>query len=132
MKINPDLIEDALNNFNKDTGNIPLSIASGFTFYNSQNECWYRKVGKLVEINAVLKPTTDITNGGDNKTIFNIPEGYRPNANIRTICAGSGMNKWLLCIYEDGRGTISRYGVNDAITVPSGSWLPLRIVFFAR
>lgn len=121
-----------VDDINEDSGRIPLSIASGFTYYNSQDECWYRKVGKMVEVNAVLKPTNDITSGGNDSTIFNLPEGYRPASNIRTVCQGSGMNRWLLQVNINGTATISRYGINDAITLSSSAWLPLRIVFFAR
>ena len=114
----------------EDSGELPLSIASGFTFYNSQSECWYRKIGKIVEINASLKPTADISNGGNDKVMFTIPAGFRPKANVDTVCQGSGSNKWLLIILANGTGIIERYGTTSSITVPSGCWLPFHVVYF--
>lgn len=136
-KVNGNLFvadEDGLNKVNvlekiKDTGWIQATLSSGFATYSTGYEPIYRKIGKLVELQGVVKPTSALTNGGNETTILNLPVGYRPKRGQQFVCQGSGNNRWLLTVNTGGTVNISRYGTTSFIEVPSGAWLPFNVVY---
>ena len=113
-----------------DSGWINLSLTSDFQLYNAAARARYRKVGKLVEVQGTVKPTSELANGGNNAVLANLPVGYRPSADNRVfICQGSTSNRWALTIYVNGDIGVARYGTTEFIPIPTSAWLPFDITF---
>lgn len=123
MKLNPKLIED--------TGWKTATLTSDFAPYQNQTRYTpkYRKIGNIVNITGVITPTTTLSTTGD-QLIFSIPPEYAPNLEVRTICQGSGMNRWMLSVFNTGNVVMSRYGINSQDNITSGTWLPFSVVYF--
>lgn len=106
-------------------------IGENFTLYSNDYQIQYRKIGKIVEVRGVVKPTKIITGSADNHTIFTLAEGYRPSEYIYERCQGSGSYSWLLSITTGGIVRFSRY--NDGtkyVDASTSSWLPFHVTFF--
>lgn len=63
------------------------------------------------------------------KTIFTLPEQFRPNDNLEILCQGSQMSVFLLNINPNGVVQVSRYRFTNSTnstypSIPSGTWLP--------
>ncbi len=123
MKLNPKLIED--------TGWKTATLTSNFAPY--QNEVRYtpkyRKIGNIVNITGVITPTTTLSTTTD-QFIFSMPLEYAPKLEVRIICQGSGMNRWMLSIFTTGNVVMSRYGINSQDNITSGNWLPFSVTYF--
>lgn len=116
----------------EDSGWNTATLASGFQPYNGtiSNTPQYRKIGKQVKIRGVLSPTTAIAGSATAKTIFTLPEGFRPSKSEYTLCQGSGKNTWLLTISYNGNVGISRYGTTESSEIPTSAWLPFEHEFY--
>lgn len=117
----------------EDSGWIEATLEDPFVAYAENNEPCYRKVGNMVEIVGVVKPTATITSNATQHTIFTLPEGYRPVMNHSVVCQGSTMAVWLLTISAaTGDVTLSRYRLGDAYAnIGTTVWLPFQATFFA-
>ena len=107
-------------------------LGSGFeNYYSSGAEApKYRRDGNMVEIRGTVKPTGEITYSTDYTTIFTLPEGYRPNSSVFTLCQGSGNCLWLMQVNNEGRVGLTRYRNGDASTnVGTSVWLPFSCAF---
>lgn len=114
----------------EDTGWIDLPLTSAFKKTNLTNmDPVYRKVGKMVQVTGAVTPTAEIV-ASQITQIATLPTGFRPVANIYTLCQGSLMNKWLLFIETTGKVYIERYGVSSNEKIPTGTWLPFNATFF--
>ena len=106
------------------------ALTSDFALYSDgSGGCKYRKTGKVVEIFGQIKPTSSWTANQTAKTIFTLPEGYRPSKDRHYICQGSYRNIWLLTVSYSGAVQFSRYGVGEYVDVDTGVWLPFSAVF---
>lgn len=115
----------------EDSGWKNLTLTSDFTLYNSSSQARYRKIGKVVEVQGTLKPTSAIESTNAQITIATLPSGYRPSIESRIfICQGSGINRWTLTVQATGVITISRYGTTEYTTIPTSGWLPFDVMFF--
>lgn len=106
-------------------------LGENFTIYDNNTQIQYRKIGKIVEIRGVVRPTTNIPGSSDNHTIFTLPSGYRPSTTINERCQGSGSYSWLLSITSSGLVRFARY--NDGtqyVDTSTTSWLPFHATFF--
>lgn len=109
------------------------TLESGFTLYSSTaaNQPKYRKDGRMVEVRGIVSPTADIAGSTTTYPIFTLPEGYRPNSPIYTICQGTGNCTWLLRVNAtDGEVGFSRYrNGGETATASAGTWLPFQVTF---
>ena len=119
----------------KDSGWITATITSNFKLYDSESVCRYRKIGKVVNIQAEVSPASasNTLNSANYMTLFMLPEEYRPSTNIMTVCQGSGTNIFLTNVTYDGLVTLGRYRNSSsyATNPPSTTaWLPINITYF--
>ncbi|ROR28096.1 ReqiPepy6 Gp37-like protein [Mobilisporobacter senegalensis] len=91
----------------------------------------YRKVGLTVHLFGACSPPAGATiNSGSATTMFTLPEGFRPSYDFRTLCQGSGSNKWLLVVGQNGNCTAARYGTDAyAPNITGNEWLPFSVCF---
>ena len=97
--------------FDKDTGWINAELESDFKLYNSSSYCRYTRIGKTVNIQFVLSPTSssNVLNSATETTAFVLPEELRPIQNITTLCQGSGTNMFIVIVNTSGNVNIARY-----------------------
>ena len=116
------------------------TLGSDFVMYGEDeaaNKTRYRKVGSMVEVRGIVKPSVSLPKSdGTNTTsytIFTLPSGYRPTSPIYAVCQGSGNCSWMLQVNSNGAVTFSRYRNGDAsATAGTGTWLPFQVMFFAN
>lgn len=92
----------------------------------------YMKRNGNVYLIGVASPASNIAYSQDAKTIFKLPEGYRPTKTWYNICQGSGRTRWLMHVTYDGLVQFSRYCDNAEQTATTDSWLPLCFNFPAE
>lgn len=119
----------------KDSGWITATLTSNFKLYKSDGVCRYRKIGKLVNIQANLSPASDdnTLNGGDYMILFTLPEEYRPSHGVESLCQGSYTNIFLTRIYTNGKVALGRYRDSASYSntpPPNTAWLPINITYF--
>ena len=106
------------------TGWKNLTIDSAFTAYSDNTPPRYRVNGNIVTVMGAVSPKTAFTSGTTKVTIASgIPEYFRPDTPLAFVCQGSGLNRWACGIETNGTVTISRYGVTEAVSVPTSAWL---------
>ena len=120
-----------------DTGWVTLTLASGFATYDSTTNPKVRKIGKTVQIRGAVKNTATITIDTDNKSIFTLPEQYRPSQDLVFTCQGSQMAIFTLTINSSGSVTVSRYRFTNSSSstypsLPAGQWLPFSATYFVE
>lgn len=112
------------------------TIASNFAMYGSSesaNKPRCRKDGRLVEVRGIVTPVVDIAGSTTIYPIITLPEGYRPNSPIYSLCQGSNNSVWLLRVETNGEVGFSRYrNGSDTATATAGTWLPFQITFFNK
>ena len=115
-----------------DSGWQTASLTDNFKNYKDDPKYQpkFRKIGKTVEIQGVISPTTTIEGSDTTVPIFTLPEGYRPTQEHYMICQGTTSNKWLLTVTMDGVVAFSRYGITDFADASSSVWLPFNISYF--
>ena len=115
---------------NVDTGWVTLSWASNFTTHSTGQDAKVRRVGKIVQLTGWATPTINMTIDADNpKTIFTLPEQFRPTTGLEIVCQGSQMAIFLLNINPNGIVQVSRYRFTNSTSstypsITSGAWLP--------
>lgn len=114
-----------------DSGWQKVTLTSDFKPYNNtaSNTPQYRRVGKVVQVEGVVSPTSTIDGGTTQHTIFTLPSYYRPSSLISTLCQGSGYNKWLLTIDTTGKVTFSRYSSNAWVDASTTVWLTFSVTY---
>lgn len=109
------------------------TVLSPFKLYaTGQNPAQYMKRNGTVYLKGVVSPASDLTYSQDGRTIFKLPEGYRPTKIWYNICQGSGRARWLLQVTYDGLVQFARYCDNTTQTATKDSWLPLCFSFPAE
>ena len=126
-----DIKYDYLDVYCTDSGWQTLTLGSDFAAYSSTTIPKYRKVGKVVEVCGVLKPTATITGSATQYTIATLPAGFRPTSSqVTLVCQGSGQSVWTLTIPTTGVMTFSRYRSGATLTdATTDAWLPFQATF---
>ena len=130
-------LSDSITNYCTDTGWVTLTPATGFATYDSTTTPKVRKIGKTVQIRGVIKNTATITIDTNNKSIFTLPEQYRPSQELIFTCQGSQMAIFTLTINSGGSVTVSRYRFTNSTSssypsLPAGQWLPFSATYFVE
>lgn len=113
-----------------DSGWKNASITGSFSLYGSDSVLRYRKIGRIVQVEGVLRPSTTLSGSATNLTIFTLPDGYRPSAAVVTLCQGSGSCHWALTIKTNGEVCFARYSSGGSYTsAGTGTWLPFHHTF---
>ena len=113
-----------------DSGWQNASITGSFALYGSDSVLRYRKIGRIVQVEGTIRPSTTLSGSATNLTIFTLPEGYRPSATVVTLCQGSGSCRWALTIKTNGEVCFSRYSSGGSYTsAGTGTWLPFHHTF---
>lgn len=137
--------DNPVKNIVLDTGNFLTEMDDGwhytggygenFTQYNNEEyaKVRYRKIGGMVEIRGVMKPTTIITGSSTQHELFSLPEGYRPDSYMYQRCQADGVRSWLLTISPSGVVSFSRYGNGTSyIDAETTAWLPFQVTYFVN
>lgn len=113
-----------------DSGWQNASITGSFALYGSDSVLRYRKIGRIVQVEGTLRPSTTLSGSATNLTIFTLPEGYRPSAAVVTLCQGSGSCHWALTIKTNGDVCFARYSSGGSYaSADTGTWLPFHHTF---
>ena len=106
------------------------TLNDGFEVYEEGvSEVRYRKIGNVVYMRGAVKPKVEIPSNNVT-TIFTIPSKYRPkDLNVNGIMQGSAMNRWCLSITTGGSVNVQRYGAENNINIPEGTWLNIDISY---
>lgn len=113
-----------------DSGWRNASITGNFSLYGSDSVLRYRKIGRIVQVEGTLRPSTTLSGSATNLTIFTLPDGYRPSAAVVTLCQGSGSCHWALTINTNGEVCFARYSDGGSYTsAGTGTWLPFHHTF---
>lgn len=102
---------------------------SGFESYVSMQTPTLMRWGGVVALSGAVRVTKAFTPNNEEKVMFTVPAGLRPAQNFRGLMQGSGMNRWLLVVYNDGTARCARYGNASAVQVPVDTWLVLNAVW---
>ena len=115
-----------------DTGWSNLTYVSGYQNYDSSHPLEIRRIGKLVEIRGVFKPTASKTANTSGVQFATIPSGYRPSSQYRSaICQGGGVNRFMITVDTAGKLSWQRYGTTSSINLPA-AWLGVHITYMVN
>lgn len=109
-----------------------LDPASGWQRYSEvigyTNTPTATRVGRMVQIAGAFKPINQL---GAGQYVINqpLPVWARPLKNVTLIHQGSGMNRLLLEVRNDGAILVSRYGTTVDSAIPSGAWINISCVY---
>jgi len=122
VMINTDYGSYSLGYQTSDSPWIKVTYGSGISTYNGYADVRVKRFGKVVQMRGHVTNSTSWTTL---KTIFTVPEGFRPSSQVSIVQQGSGSNRWVLLVRLDGTCTADRYSNNTTMsnTVPTGSWL---------
>lgn len=97
----------------------------GFNDYGSDSPVRYRRIGKVVHLEGIIKNSTAFTPNTTAKKVAIIDDLYcRPNTTQYALMQGTDANKFLLSVSPNGMIGIARYGTNVANTqITANSWL---------
>lgn len=115
----------------EDTGWKDVTFKSGFSHYSSSNnyKVRYRRVGKIVELRGSVKNSNQLTANTDYVMATISDTTCRPDGWITYVQQGSGMNRLLITINNNGEIIVNRYGTTSYSAIPSGSWLNVHTTF---
>lgn len=113
----------------EDTDWLPLTLASGFKAYNTEQAPEYRVKSKTVEIRGAVSPITAFASSNTRVTFATLPATLAPDKAFHILCQGSSKNTWLLSVQPSGDLTISRYGLTEYATVETTAWLTFQTTF---
>lgn len=110
------------------------TLSSKFTAYQAGSEPRYRRIGKVVHLEGVIKPTASIALTTTDVELFTLPEGYRPDMQIIQLNQGSGTSFWMLRVKIDGTVTVARArdvgnGSGVYTTAPNSFWMPFNLSY---
>ena len=109
---------------------IDLTVADGFEVYGSGTTPQYRVNGNMVTVTGALKPTAAVTSNTTGVLMASgIKTQYCPKNTVAFVCQGSGINRWLLQLNQEGKVYVARYGTNDYVDIPAGAWLIFTITY---
>lgn len=113
-----------------DSGWINITPVSPFRAYQASSVNAYRRVGKVVTVVGEVQPTETLPADTTPRTIYTLPEGFRPIYNTSALMYGSSGYSWNLLIYPDGQVTCSRHRNGGTyVALESWMWLPFYATF---
>lgn len=109
-----------------------LDPASGWQRYSEvigyTNTPTATRIGRVVQLAGAFKPINPMRAG--QYTINEpLPVWARPMNNITVIQQGSGMNRILIEVRQNGAIIVSRYGTTADSSLPSGAWINISCVY---
>ena len=110
-----------------------IPASSGFSQYatSGDNAPLVSRQGRVVQLSGAFKNNAVIESGASG-TMGTLPVWARPERAVLIRAQGSYSNTYLLTINTDGTIKMSRYASGaGGISVPSGSWLNIAIVYAA-
>ena len=115
----------------EDTGWKEVTFKSGFSHYSNSNnyKVRYRRVGKVVELRGSVKNTNQLTANTDYVMATITDTTCRPDGWINYVQQGSGINRLLITINNNGEILVNRYGTTSYSAIPSGSWINVHTTF---
>lgn len=120
-----------------DTGWIKVTtFYNGCTHYGNNTTVYVRQYGKHVQIVGAVKNTKQLnTTSYKRVMLFKLPDGIStPKAGTMTcsVQQGSGLNRFMLIVGNDGTVGIERYGTTTCIAVPENSWLNVSCTYMVE
>ena len=108
-----------------DSGWQNVVFESGFQNYDTNHPVRYRRIGKIVHLEGIIKNSSAFTPGTSEQKVAFINDVYcRPSYPQYALMQGTDGNKFLLAINTNGNISIARYGTTAATTqVGAGAWL---------
>ena len=108
-----------------DSGWQNVVFESGFQNYDANHPVRYRRIGKIVHLEGIIKNSSAFTPGTSEQKVAFINDVYcRPSYPQYALMQGTDGNKFLLAINTNGNISIARYGTTAATTqVGAGAWL---------
>lgn len=107
-----------------------LTVASGFEVYGSGTKPQYRVNGNMVTVTGAVKPTATVTSNTTGVMFASgIKTQYCPKNTLAFVCQGSGINRWLLQLNQEGKLYVARYGTNDYVDITAGAWLIFTVTY---
>lgn len=124
-----------INNKLNDSGWIDLELTDDFQIYEGNTYAKYRKIGKMVEIDFQLSPTSNqnTLNTSARSVVATLPQHFRPSYPIYNLAQGSSTNIFLIEVLPSGALRIGRYRNYSSYsdTPPSTTaWLPGHLTYF--
>lgn len=109
-----------------------LDPASGWQRYSEvigyTNTPTATRIGRVVQLAGAFKPINPMSAG--QYTINEpLPVWARPMNNVTVIQQGSGMNRILIEVRQNGAIIVSRYGTTADSSLPSGAWINISCVY---
>ena len=96
----------------------------------SSNSPEYKACNGMVNIRGNVTAVESIQTSTESLIIATgISEKFRPTKTVRTVCQGSGMNRWLCVVTTGGEVLLSRYGTTDYGIISSNTWLPINVTY---
>lgn len=116
---------------NADSGWLSLPLASGVTSANG-TAC-YRKIGKTVEVRAIVSSTAALGGSYDEVSLATLPSGYRPPQMIAELQHASNYHIYQVRINVNGTITASRarttYTAGAHTDIPAGGLIYIHTTF---
>ena len=108
-----------------DSGWQNVSLKDGFAIANNSHPVRYRRIGKIVHLEGVIKNTEAITPSTTARVMGTIDDPYcRPQYEQYAIMQGVDASKFFLNILNTGQIGLSRHGTTATNTqIPANSWL---------
>lgn len=120
----------------KDTGWVDLTDAlksvGSYENYYSYQHSKIRKIGDVVYMYAEvrkIKSSQSATYGEPLYPAFNIPEEFRPDHDVRSICQGSNMNRCVCRVTKNGVVGFDRFGVTSAGSIDVNFWIAVNMMW---
>lgn len=115
-----------------DTGWQEVIFESGYAKYGDPVR--YRRIGKVVHIEGIIKNTSAFTPSETAKKVATISDIYcRPQYTQYGLMQGTGANKFLLSIQPNGNIGIARYGTTTTSTqIGANSWLHCNLTWMVE
>lgn len=115
----------------QDSGWIALPLATGVTAMDGAAQ--YRKIGKLVEVRAVLSSTAELGGSYTEVTLATLPAGYIPPLMIAELQHASNHHIYQVRINTTGAITASRarstYSSGGFMNIPVGGRIYIHMTF---
>ena len=90
------------------------------------------KTGRVVQLAGGFKIKTAIAAGASVVKIGSVPAGFEPKIVTRFIAQGSGINKLLIAIYDDGDIYVARYGTDAYAQIPVDAYIGIACTYISK
>jgi len=114
-----------------DSGWLKPTLGSNFEVYSSNYDFKVRKLGEVIYVQGCVKPKAEIAINAaiSQKTIYTLPENYRPAHALTFTIRGSGKNIAQAVVGANGIIYVEHYGTTAESVIPAGASLYLNFSF---